>query len=205
MTALMTMNAERDALLISRLHSGSASQRESAYAEIYESLREPVLSLCLHLTQNAADAEDAVQDVFLAVHRAIGAFRGESKLSTWVFRIAVRAALNRKASSHRHRGEEVPEGAVHPQPDLESAVDAQLRAEQLYRAMDALSADHRTVLSLFAVRGLSHREIADILGIKEGTVWSRLHLARKRLAEELERMSKDTTRPKEVRHAERIS
>lgn len=54
-------------------------------------------------------------------------------------------------------------------------------AERLHRAMQTLSADHRAVLSLFALDGLSHARIAEVLGIPEGTVWSRLHLARKRL------------------------
>lgn len=60
-------------------------------------------------------------------------------------------------------------------------------ATRLWRALSTLSADYRTVIALFAVEGLSHSEIAEILGVPEGTVWSRLHLARKRLAEKLGR------------------
>ena len=59
------------------------------------------------------------------------------------------------------------------------------RARRLMMAMDRLSGEHRTVLSLFAVEGLSHKEIAEILGVPEGTVWSRLNAARRRLAGEL--------------------
>ena len=65
------------------------------------------------------------------------------------------------------------------------------RSRQLARALARLSADHRTVLALFSLDGLSHREIAETLGIPEGTVWSRLHLARKKLAAELKALGFD--------------
>lgn len=150
---------------------------------LYAELRAPIFALCLHLTQNRADAEDAVQDTFLAVYRGLSSFRKEAELKTWVYRIALNAALSRRARARRHSGEEVSLSAEDPAPGVETSVAARLEAQRLLRAMDRLSADHRAVLSLFAVEGLSHREIAEVLGVKEGTVWSRLHLARKRLAQ----------------------
>lgn len=70
-------------------------------------------------------------------------------------------------------------------PSGEEDILARDRARRLLVAMGRLSAEHRVVLSLFAVEGLSHREIAAVLGVPEGTVWSRLAGARKRLASEL--------------------
>lgn len=70
-------------------------------------------------------------------------------------------------------------------PSAEEGLLARSEALRVGEAMRALSAEHRTVLSLFALEGLSHREIADVLGIPEGTVWSRLAVARRKLASEL--------------------
>ncbi len=160
-----------------------ARARAAEDGALYAALRAPIFSLCLHLTQDRADAEDALQDTFLAVHRALKDFRGEAELKTWVYRIAIRSALARRARSRRHAGEELSPATEDPHPGVEASVAARLEAERLRDAMGRLSAEHRAVLSLFALDGLSHREIAEVLGIKEGTVWSRLHLARKKLGE----------------------
>ena len=157
--------------------------REAEFGAVYAALRAQIFSLCLHLTQVRADAEDALQDTFLAVHRALKDFRGEAELKTWVYRIAIRSALARRARSRRHAGLELSTATEDPRPGVEASVAARLEAQRLATAMGRLSADHRAVLSLFAVDGLSHSEIAQVLGIKEGTVWSRLHLARKKLTE----------------------
>jgi len=159
---------------------GDAARQGTAVAEVFRAFREPVLGLCLHLTGRRADAEDVVQEVFLAVHRALPLFRGESRVSTWIYRIAIRAALEHRARSRATEPLD-PELAG---PSEEAGHVARDRARRLVAAMDRISAEHRTVISLFAIEGLSHKEIADILGIAEGTVWSRLNSARKRLAEE---------------------
>ena len=160
---------------------GDSAHRSAAVAEVFRTFRGPVLGLCLHLTGRLADAEDVVQEVFLSVHRALPLFRGESRLSTWIYRIAIRASLEHRA---RRRPAE-PLDPELPGPSNEEELVARDRARRLLVAMGRLSAEHRTVLSLFAVDGLSHKEIADILGVPEGTVWSRLNGARKHLVKEL--------------------
>jgi RNA polymerase sigma-70 factor (ECF subfamily) len=134
--------------------------------------------LCLQLTGNRADAEDALQECFLAAREALAAFRGEARPETWLYRIAFRVSLRLKAK--RRLAPEVSPGEE-PSDDPHHALIARDEAQQLMKAMQSLSAEHRAVLALFAVDGLSHKEIATILGIPEGTVWSRLHLARKKL------------------------
>ena len=156
-----------------------AGRRERAVSEIFRAFREPVFGLCLHLTGRRADAEDVVQEVFLSVYRALPLFRGESRLSTWVYRIAIRASLEHRARRRPTEGLDLDA----PGPDVEAALVVRDEARRLLVAMDRLSAEHRTVLSLFAIEGLSHHEIASILGVPEGTVWSRLNAARRRLAE----------------------
>jgi len=173
--------------LESELPVGARPESTSTdFAALYTTLRQRVHALCFGITRDAADAEDAVQETFVCVQRGLSGFRGEARLSTWVYRIAVTTSLSIRARSTRHAGLAVDEALVDPCAAPDDVVDARRRHAQLERAMGRLSAEHRTVLTLFALEGLSHREIAEVLDLKEGTVWSRLHLARKRLAQLLE-------------------
>lgn len=157
----------------------AASQSE--FETIFETYRNRVLGLCLHLVGNAADAEDAAQEALLAVYHGLPGFRGESLLSTWIYRITLRTALRIRA----RRPRTVPLEFEPSREPRDPALDRE-RSRQVHEALARLTAEHRGVLALFSLDGLSHREIAETLGIPEGTVWSRLHLARKKLAAELD-------------------
>lgn len=174
------LDAAADAALLARFRAGGAS-RVAAFDELFAALSEQVFAVCLHVTGNAADADDALQETFLAVHSALAKFRGESRISTWVHRIAIRAAIRVRA--RRRPADDVH--AVDPPSRAPDPVLAGELAERVAAAMERLSAEHRVVISLFAVDELKHAEIAEILGIPEGTVWSRLHAARKALAAHL--------------------
>jgi RNA polymerase sigma-70 factor (ECF subfamily) len=130
------------------------------------------------VTGRRADAEDATQEVFLAVHAALPRFRGEPRLSTWVYRIALRAALRVRAG--RRDGE--PFDAGIPAGGGEGEVAWRDEARRVAAALGRLPAEHRLVLSLFGVEALTHGEAAEVLGVPEGTAWSRLHAARRALA-----------------------
>jgi RNA polymerase sigma-70 factor (ECF subfamily) len=172
------LEASRELELLGRARQEST--RKAALTELVIALREPVFALCLHLVGSRAEAEDAVQETLLAVHQGLDSFRGEARLSTWVYRIAIRTAQKRRA--RRGSDEAISESLPDPAPGPLEAVVARQRSARLLAALDELSADQRTVLALFAVEGLRHGQIAEVLGIPEGTVWSRLHLSRKRLA-----------------------
>ncbi len=154
-----------------------------SFDEVFSATHGRVLGLCLHLTGNPADAEDAAQETYLSVTKALKRFRGDARVSTWVYRIAIRAALRVKARRPATEPLEFEPTAETRDPALDRE-----RSDQIRRALARLTFEHRTVLALFTLDGLSHREIAETLGIPEGTVWSRLHLARKKLAAELERL-----------------
>ena len=164
---------------------------DAAFDEVFTALREQVFGVCLHVTGNAADADDALQETFVAVHAGLPRFRGESKVSTWVHRIAIRAAI--RVRSARRVVTDVHE-ADPPSRDSDPVLARELGL-RVAAAMERLSADHRVVISLFAVDGISHAQIAEILGVPEGTVWSRLHNARKRLATELGDSAPASARP----------
>jgi RNA polymerase sigma-70 factor (ECF subfamily) len=176
------LSPAREASLLDRLRSGDRRGREQAAAELFGAFHGPLHALCTQLVGRRGDAEDVVQDVLLSVHRALDQFRGDSTLATWVYRIAIRAAIQhraRRASTETldTEGLTVPD----PAPSLDAVAAARQDSARVIRALGRLSSEHRAVLSLFAVDGLMHGEIAAVLGIPEGTVWSRLHLARKRL------------------------
>jgi RNA polymerase sigma-70 factor, ECF subfamily len=170
-----------EAALVRRIQ-GRARDRDAAFAELFAAYRARVFTVCRHLVRSQADAEDATQEVFVALWRALPSFRGESALGTFIHRIAVRAATRQRGRSLRAQSARV----TPPEPAAGDPLESKQEEARLWAAIDRLTLEQRTVLALFAVEGLGHREISDILGIPEGTVWSRLHTARKRLAAELD-------------------
>jgi RNA polymerase sigma-70 factor (ECF subfamily) len=138
-----------------------------------------IYRIALGLAGSHADAEDITQEALLALVRGIDSFRGESQLSTWVYRLTLRAGLRWLARNRR------PEQSAPIDPELPAAIDRP--ALELLQLILRLPLDSRTVLLLVAVEGLSHSEAAEVLDIPEGTVASRLHHARARLRESLAR------------------
>jgi RNA polymerase sigma-70 factor (ECF subfamily) len=163
--------------------AATAEGRAAIIRELFLAHRERILALCLHATGRKTEAEDALQETFLAVHRALPGFRGEARLSTWVYRIALRAAAATRA--RRRPTEPLLDEVADAAPGPDRAAEGRIEAARLGRALDQMGAEHRMILSLFAVEGLRHGEIAEILGVPEGTVWSRLHAARKALGRAL--------------------
>ena len=164
--------------VLARLRTATRGERDALFEEIFRAHRGRVFALCQRLCGDRALAEDALQETFLAVHRGLAGFRGEAQLGTWIYRIAMRVALRVRANHPVPVGTEVEVAGRAPH----DALDARDRARRVQLAIDALPAEQRVVIALFAVEGLSHGEIAAILGVPEGTVWSRLHKARKALA-----------------------
>jgi RNA polymerase sigma-70 factor (ECF subfamily) len=165
-----------DAAVVQRL----AVDRDAAFAELFAAHRTRVFTICRHLVRTRADAEDATQEVFLQLLRSLEKFRGESALSTFIHRIAVRVAIKHRMKNARQA--ELRPVLIEQRSPEKDPVESREEERRLWSAMEQLTLDHRTVLALFAVDGLSHKEIAAVLGVPEGTVWSRLHLARKKLA-----------------------
>jgi RNA polymerase sigma-70 factor (ECF subfamily) len=156
-------------------------EREAAFNRLFRAHWAKVVSLGFRLTRDPAEASDIAQDTFILVHRGLEGYRGEGRLVAWLMKIALHVGLKEQARRKRSR-------TVGMQALLQVPAQADRNAtsdERLGQAMAALSDDQRAVLSLFAVEGLRHAEIAEALGVPEGTVWSRLHHARKRLQEVL--------------------
>lgn len=159
--------------LILRARSGDFD----AFAELITRYRRLVTDVCLRLTANLQDAEDAVQETQLAVWRAIGRFEGRSKFSTWLYQVSYRTALGQR----RRR---VPEPvACAPERAVEGEVDATVTDGEAVRwALAKLPDDYRVTLVLKECLDLPVDEVAEILMVSEGTVKSRLSRARHALA-----------------------
>jgi RNA polymerase sigma-70 factor (ECF subfamily) len=139
---------------------------------------------------SGAEAEEVAQEVFLRAYRSIGEFRGDAKLSTWLYRITSRLCLNRLAGGDRRRerrGEDVLARLRSGEPDPAHQVERSELEHALQRAVAELPEDRRIVVVLRDFEGLSYEEIAATLGLELGTVRSRLHRARADLKDKLER------------------
>lgn len=127
------------------------------------------------------DAEEIVQEVFIRVYRGIGKFRGESGLGTWIYRLAVNASLTH-VTRRRRRTDRIRSAAhLEEMPDSPPIGGGALDRISLERALGELPPGYRAVLVLHDVEGLSHEEIAVIMGWHRGTSKSQLHKARARM------------------------
>ena len=183
------MSAEDDAALVERCRQGDIA----AFEPLVEKYRQRVWRLAYNVLRDREDAWDVAQEAFIKAYQALPAFRGQSAFYTWLFRIVMNVASDRaRARAARGRAfvtERVPEEdsdrvlvdepADTPSPEA-AAATAQDR-ERITRALATLSEQHRHIIVLSDIEGLSYKEIADVLDIPMGTVMSRLHNARRRL------------------------
>ncbi len=169
-----------DAALVERCRQGDLA----AFEELYRAHAGKLFSLACRMLGNPADAEDLLQEIFLSAHRKLDGFRGESALSTWLYRLATNHCLDylRSRAARTNQLTDV----LDDEPGLYLAGSGGL-AEQtvmkmdLERAMARLPEGCRAAFVLHDVQGLEHREVADVLGIAEGTSKSQVHKARLRL------------------------
>src|SRR4029079_17989542 len=155
-----------------------------AFEKIYERHNRRVYSLCLRMTQNAAEAEDLAQEAFIQLFRKIGSFRGESAFTTWIYRLTVNQCLMhfRKRSVKLERTTEEGDTPVQVVRGTENPnAMPVLDRIALDNALEQLPAGYRTVFVLHDVEGHEHEEIAKILGVAVGTSKSQLHKARMKL------------------------
>jgi len=181
--------------LVARAQAGDTR----AFEELVRRHQRWVFSLALRMVGNGAEAEDLAQEVFLKAYRGLGGFRGAARFSTWLHSIASHHCLNaletrsRQPLDRRERERPGEPGNDDPPPRLERlpngtpGADAVLeqrdRARLVQAALARLSLDHRLIVVLRDIQGMSYETIAESLGIELGTVRSRLHRARMELKE----------------------
>ncbi len=192
-------------LLIERSSSGD----REAFRGLVEQYQSRIMRLVSQIVRSREDAEDIVQESFVKAYLSLESFRGQSSFYTWLYRISYNMAIDFKRKIARRGGdgvelEEVDKakhfGSV---PSVEIPSDSLTRKEQgasISKALAELSEEHKTVIVLREVDGLSYDEIARITGVSKGTVMSRLHYARKRMQSSLQEFAPEAfkSRPEEL-------
>jgi len=167
-----------------------------AFARLVRLHEGMVVSLAVRLLGEVEEARDVAQEVFLQVYKQLGRFEGRSSLKTWIYRIAINQCHNRRRFWHRRRRDRerpldeailvptLPGGRAGAGSPYDEAVRGE-RARQVQAALLELRFEHRSVLVLREVEGLTCEEVAAALGVPEGTVKSRLSRAREAMRRKL--------------------
>ena len=182
------MNSDDSQLIALSVHGDRA-----AFGVLVRRYQDRLYHTAYRLIGNAEDARDVVQDSFLNAYQSLHQFKGDARFFTWLYRIAVNAAISVKRKHRamlsadlpgRQTNAEPPDESDGNQPgsNLERAEDER----RIQAAIDSLSAEHRAVIVLKEIEGQKYETIADVLGVPIGTVRSRLHRARLELRDRLQ-------------------
>jgi len=162
----------------------------SVFEELYRRHHRRVYAICLRMLQNAAEAEDLTQDVFIQLYRKLCSFRGESAFTTWLHRMTVNQVLMHFRKRNVKFEFTTEEGETPEQTVVGSADPGRMQVVDkiaLERAVEELPNGYKKVFLLHDVEGFEHEEVAKILGCSVGTSKSQLHKARLRLRKLLQK------------------
>ncbi len=167
--------------LVDRCRTGD----ESAFGELVDRYKNLVYAMVYRMVPDRSQVDDLAQEVFLKVHRGLPYFRGDARLSTWIYRIVSNVCAQARGSgravdrlSVRQSSAELPErGAFDP-----SFADLELR-DRLTKAVDQLPENYRLLIAAHYLEGVQYDALAETLGIPIGTVKTHLHRAKRRLRE----------------------
>ncbi|MFI5133698.1 MAG: RNA polymerase sigma factor [Chitinophagales bacterium] len=179
--------------LIQQLRNGD----EQAFKYVVETYQDMVFNTALGIVQNAEDAEDVAQEVFIKVYRSIHSFKGESKLSTWIYRITTSSALDHVRSRKSKKrfaflqrlfgdGNE----PLHEIPDFHHpgvTMDQKENAAKLFKAIDQLPESQRVAFTLHKLEDMSYQEISEVMQTSVSAVESLMHRAKQNLRKILEK------------------
>ena len=181
------MTREQEAAVIQAVLDGNIN----AYELLVKEYEKNVYNLALRMVGNSEDAADMSQEAFIKAYNSLTSFRGDSKFSVWLYRIVSNVCLDYLRSRGRRQtvslstenddGEDVEIDIADETQSPERLLDRRLTRDAVRRGLAALPPEHRQILLLREIQGLSYDEIADALGIEAGTVKSRIFRARKKL------------------------
>jgi RNA polymerase sigma-70 factor (ECF subfamily) len=177
-----------DAALVSRAQSGEFR----AFEELVRRYRNDVFALAYHFLRDREEAWDTSQEVFIKAHRSLRRFRGDSSFKTWLMRITANQCKDylkkRRLTTVSYNDAMESENAASPILGPRHSVEAKELGDAITKALDGLSFKHRTAFVLREFEGMSYEDMAQVMGCNIGTVMSRLHHARKKLQNSLQRM-----------------
>lgn len=192
----VTVRSESDLDLVKRAQEGDSD----AFASLFYAHKTRIYSVCLRMTNNTAEAEDLTQDAFLQVFRKLATFRGDSALSTWLYRIAVNTVLmhfRKKSLRQVSLDEPMSQDAKTVKREYGSKDNRLVGSVDriaLGRAIKELPDGYRTIFLLHEVEGYEHQEIAQLLDCSVGNSKSQLHKAKLRIRELLGQAQQDAER-----------
>ncbi len=165
----------------SQLMTQIAHGDRQALATLYRALEKPVFRFIRSKLNDPFECADLLHDVFMEVWRSAGRFEGRSKVQTWIFGIAYRKVVDQ----HRKRGrvdvtDDIPE-TIDEEANAEACLAAGQEAEHVRHCVGQLKDDHRTAISLAFYEDMSYGEIAEVAGVPEGTIKTRVFHAKKLL------------------------
>jgi RNA polymerase sigma factor (sigma-70 family) len=179
--------------LIQKLRAGD----ELAFKSLVATYQDMVYNTALGVVQNAEDAEDVAQEVFIQVYRSIDQFKGDARLSTWIYRITTTKALDHIRSRRRKKRFAFITSLFGPNDELVHepidfqhpgvALDRKEQAALLFRMIDQLPDNQKVAFTLHKTEGLSYQEIADVMQLSVSAVESLLFRARQNLRKLLEK------------------
>lgn len=169
---------------------------ETAFRTLVDQYKDRVYNTCLGLLQNPEEAEEAAQDVFIEVYKSVDKFRGEAKLSTWMYRIATTKSLERIRKQKTQKRFAFFQSLTGGDKDYETTSHATFehpgvllenkeQAQTLFNTIKTLPENQRIAFTLHKVEGLPYQEIAEVLGTSVSSVESLMFRARKSLQQKL--------------------
>lgn len=169
------------------LIAGLRNQNRDVQFQVYQQYNVAMFNTALRIVKDKAEAEDVLQDAFLAAFTKIDKYKGDATFGAWLKRIVVNKSIN---ALHKQKAnlvplDDLPPGQLGEQvPDETSKLDLPIwNVEQIMQAVNALPDGYRVVFSLYLLEGYDHREIAQILNISEGGSKSQYNRAKKKLRE----------------------
>jgi RNA polymerase sigma-70 factor, ECF subfamily len=174
--------------------TATTGDRETAFHALVDRYHRRVFAICFEVLRSRSDAEDATQETFVKLARGAAGFRGDAKLSTWLYRVARNVCTDHIRHDARRPATPVADPGqlddAPSEPDSSAGTAEQLAVAAALDSLDPLS---RRALVLVAVEGLTYAETGEVLGLPVGTVKSRVSRARGRLATALSERSRAPT------------
>jgi RNA polymerase sigma-70 factor (ECF subfamily) len=178
---------EQELTIIRRVQHGDTE----AFSVLVAAYEKNVFNVALQMTGNREDAQDMAQEAFLKAYNSLPSFRGDSKFSSWLYRIVSNVCLDFKRRQSRHpsssltveddEGESLQLDIADESQSPEALLERKLTREAVRRGLASLPDEQRQILLLREIQGLSYDEIAEAMDLEPGTVKSRIFRARKKL------------------------
>ncbi|WP_353778156.1 sigma-70 family RNA polymerase sigma factor [Winogradskyella sp. 3972H.M.0a.05] len=192
------MTTNDDKIYIDRVLEGDSQ----AFAMLVNRYKDLVFSLALRMLKHREEAEEVSQDTFIKIYKSLNKFKGDSKFSTWVYKVTYNTCLDRiKKLKRTQSTQQIDEFTEHQIKTLDSALDrieAKERKEALRKCIERLPSEDSFLVTLFYFEELSLEEISEIVGLTPNNVKVKLHRSRKKLL----RIVKEYIEPELIQHYE---